>query len=128
MTAVLFIEGDPGLKGTGRDLLAGEGIRAGKKDGSPGSSPLPADARPKQDRDLPLAEVIRKCLRAELITCNDVHVHKRIIGKAERVLIAMILEEEQGNQVQAAKKLGLSRNTLRKKIKDLQITIRVVIQ
>jgi DNA-binding protein Fis len=128
MTAVLFIEGDPGLKGIGRDLLAGEGIKASGKDGSPGSSPLPADARPKQDRDLPLAEVIRKCLRAELNTCSDVHVHERIIGKVERVLIAMILEEEQGNQVRAAKKLGLSRNTLRKKIKDLQIMIRVVIQ
>jgi DNA-binding NtrC family response regulator len=36
------------------------------------------------------------------------------------------LEEEKGNQVRAAKRLGINRNTLRKKMKDLQIIPRVV--
>jgi DNA-binding protein Fis len=38
----------------------------------------------------------------------------------------MVLEEERGNQVRAARRLGINRNTLRKKMKDLQIITRVV--
>jgi two-component system nitrogen regulation response regulator GlnG len=36
----------------------------------------------------------------------------------------MILNETKGNQVQAAHMLGVNRNTLRKKIKELKITIK----
>jgi two-component system nitrogen regulation response regulator GlnG len=53
-------------------------------------------------------------------------IHDDIIGKIEKSLIGIILEEEKGNQVRAAKRLGINRNTLRKKIKDLQITSRVI--
>jgi two-component system nitrogen regulation response regulator GlnG len=53
-------------------------------------------------------------------------LHDAIMGKIEKVLIGMILEEEKGNQVRAAKRLGINRNTLRKKMKGLQITTRVI--
>ncbi|MBI5969031.1 MAG: hypothetical protein HY882_14385 [Deltaproteobacteria bacterium] len=35
-------------------------------------------------------------------------------------------EEGKGNQVRTARRLGINRNTLRKKMKDLQIIPRVV--
>ncbi|MBI1910584.1 MAG: sigma-54-dependent Fis family transcriptional regulator [Deltaproteobacteria bacterium] len=41
----------------------------------------------------------------------------------ERPLIKLVLEKTRGNQVQAADMLGINRNTLRKKIKDLSINI-----
>ena len=53
-------------------------------------------------------------------------VHDVVIGKIENALIGMILEEEKGNQVRTAKRLGINRNTLRKKMKDLKITTRVI--
>jgi two-component system nitrogen regulation response regulator GlnG len=54
------------------------------------------------------------------------NVHDDIIHKIEKALIGMILEEEKGNQVRAAKRLGINRNTLRKKMRDLNIVTRVI--
>lgn len=45
------------------------------------------------------------------------NVHELIISKAEKPLLIQILRRVGGNQVQAAKILGINRNTLRKKIK-----------
>jgi two-component system, NtrC family, nitrogen regulation response regulator GlnG len=45
-------------------------------------------------------------------------VHDDIMGQVERPLIALVLEHAGGNQVRAAEILGLSRNTLRKKLAD----------
>lgn len=45
------------------------------------------------------------------------NVHELIMSKLERPLLVQILRRVGGNQVQAAKILGINRNTLRKKIK-----------
>ncbi|MDP6686237.1 MAG: helix-turn-helix domain-containing protein [Candidatus Omnitrophota bacterium] len=44
-----------------------------------------------------------------------------VIGRAEKVLIENALELSNGNQIQAAKMLGINRNTLRTKVKTLGI-------
>ena len=48
-------------------------------------------------------------------------LYDRVLREIERPLISLTLSATSGNQLQAAKVLGLNRNTLRKKIRDLQI-------
>ena len=50
-------------------------------------------------------------------------LHERILQEIERPLIALTLKATRGNQVRAAELLGLNRNTLRKKIRDLHVVV-----
>ena len=50
-------------------------------------------------------------------------VHERIIQEVERPLVAAALAATRGNQIRAAELLGLNRNTLRKKIRDLGVEV-----
>ncbi len=50
-------------------------------------------------------------------------LYGRIIREVERPLLSMTLAAARGNQVKAAALLGLNRNTLRKKIRELNIPI-----
>ena len=50
-------------------------------------------------------------------------LHGRIVREVERPLIAKVLAATRGNQLQAAAVLGLNRNTLRKKIRELDIEV-----
>jgi two-component system nitrogen regulation response regulator GlnG len=50
-------------------------------------------------------------------------LYDRVLREVEAPLIRLSLGATRGNQIQAAKMLGLNRNTLRKKIKDLGIPV-----
>ncbi|OGW61001.1 MAG: nitrogen regulation protein NR(I) [Nitrospirae bacterium RBG_16_64_22] len=50
-------------------------------------------------------------------------LYHMVVSKVERTLIAMALRATGGNQIKAAETLGINRNTLRKKIKDLRIPV-----
>jgi two-component system nitrogen regulation response regulator GlnG len=50
-------------------------------------------------------------------------IYDRVIAEVERPLITMTLSATKGNQIKAAAVLGLNRNTLRKKIRDLEIPV-----
>jgi two-component system nitrogen regulation response regulator GlnG len=50
-------------------------------------------------------------------------LHGRVVREVERPLIAKVLAATRGNQLQAAAVLGLNRNTLRKKIRELDIQL-----
>ncbi len=50
-------------------------------------------------------------------------LYNRVLREVERPLISLSLAATRGNQLRAAELLGLNRNTLRKKIRELQIPV-----
>jgi len=50
-------------------------------------------------------------------------LYDRVLREIERPLITLSLEATRGNQVKTADLLGLNRNTLRKKIKYLDLPV-----
>ena len=57
----------------------------------------------------------------ESFTTQSGHIYRAVIDQTERVLIEKALERAGGNQLAAARLLGLNRNTLRSKIKKFHI-------
>jgi two-component system nitrogen regulation response regulator GlnG len=51
-------------------------------------------------------------------------LYDRILHEMERPLLSICLEATRGNQIKAAELLGLNRNTLRKKLRELDIRAR----
>ena len=50
-------------------------------------------------------------------------IYKTVIGNTEKILIENALDRTNGNQIVAARFLGLNRNTIRTKIKKLNINL-----
>jgi two-component system nitrogen regulation response regulator GlnG len=50
-------------------------------------------------------------------------LYKRVLREIERPLITLTLSATRGNQIKAASVLGLNRNTLRKKLRELDISV-----
>jgi two-component system nitrogen regulation response regulator GlnG len=74
-----------------------------------------------------LAATVERHLREYFAAHTDglpaAGVYDRVLREVERPLITLALEATRGNQIKAAQVLGLNRNTLRKKIKDLDIQV-----
>jgi len=77
--------------------------------------------------DLGLQEVIEKYLKHYFDLHGDIlpikGLYACLIKEMERPLIEETLRRLKGNQFQAAKLLGINRNTLRRKIQDLSISL-----
>ena len=82
--------------------------------------PVPAGAEP-------LARAVERHIRAFLAAHDGgaglTDVYDRVLAEVERPLIRLTLAATRGNQIKAAAMLGLNRNTLRKKIRDLEIPV-----
>lgn len=78
-----------------------------------------------KDCNMSLSTVVREKLQQFVSNLNgqkpaaDFHAH--IIREIERPLIELALEANDGNRLQAALWLGINRNTLRKKMKELNL-------
>jgi two-component system, NtrC family, nitrogen regulation response regulator GlnG len=74
-----------------------------------------------------LAAAVERHLRLLLATSTDGiptrDIYDQVLAEVERPLIRMTLSATRGNQIKAAAMLGLNRNTLRKKIRDLEIPV-----
>jgi two-component system nitrogen regulation response regulator GlnG len=74
-----------------------------------------------------LAHAVERHIRAMLTGSTDGiptrDIYDQVLAEVERPLIRMTLAATRGNQIKAAAMLGLNRNTLRKKIRDLEIPV-----
>lgn len=74
-----------------------------------------------------LAAAVERHLRSYFDAHGDslppAGLYDRVLKELERPLISMTLEATNGNQIKSAQVLGLNRNTLRKKIRELNIPI-----
>lgn len=60
----------------------------------------------------------------EYLVDNDAtDIHPLIMGEVERRLIVKVLERSRGNKLQAAKWLGMNRNTFHRKMRKLSETV-----
>jgi DNA-binding protein Fis len=74
------------------------------------------------DKALSLEELVRQ--RTDFYDlANRYHLYDYVLSAVEKPLIEMILKQTGGNQLKAAKILGINRNTLHAKIKKLGIKI-----
>lgn len=80
----------------------------------------PLSSPPLQDwQHLPLTELIRGRLQTfvtQFAGKQDLKLYPMVMGEVEQALITLTMEFTQGNQLQAARILGMSRNTLRSKL------------
>lgn len=86
----------------------------------------PAQIAAEDLEDLALEEIVHKKLlnflsRFDQLDAMDLYT--TIIQMVERPLVSLVLQKTRGNQIQAAKVLGINRNTLRKMIKTLKIKL-----
>lgn len=63
------------------------------------------------------------CFDEYTIISEEGEVYSRILSKMEKVLIECVLRRSLGNQLAAARILGINRNTLHAKIKKLNIDV-----
>ena len=128
MGAILLIEDDRDLHGLIEKIFAKRDLKVLKTfslDQEEIGESLGAQTL-KAGLPMALEEVLREYLRAGIGSGKEGNIHEFVIGRVERALIGLILEEEKGNQVRAAKRLGINRNTLRKRMRDLHIITKIV--
>jgi len=87
----------------------------------------PAGAGSPGLADASLADAMDRHLQALFTAHGDRlppdGMYDRVISEVERPLLSLALGATRGNQLRAARLLGLNRNTLRKKIKDLDVPV-----
>src|SRR5205823_6040143 len=88
-----------------RSVRAGTAAGDGATAGSEGSQ-------------LEVAALVRSLLQDD-----QTEIYGQVISAVDRVLLAEVLRHVKGNQVAAAERLGLSRNTLRAKLRNLGLSI-----
>jgi DNA-binding protein Fis len=82
------------------------------------SEEMPQPAKPGEMLNTRIGDSID--LLVEYLVDNDVQgIHPLIMGEVEKRLIVRVLQRSRGNKVQAAKWLGMSRNTFHRKIQKL---------
>ncbi|MDF2764664.1 MAG: ntrC, partial [Rhodospirillales bacterium] len=89
-----------------------------------------AEAAPSQltpSRGESLSEAVERHLRGYFAAHRDgvpaAGLYDRVLREIERPLLQLSLAATRGNQIRAAELLGLNRNTLRKKLRELEIEV-----
>ncbi len=107
-----------------QETITAEVINTELAENASGEGPAPASGVGEQE---PLVQAVERHIRQFLAASRDGmpmrDIYDRVIAEVERPLIQMTLASTKGNQIKAAAMLGLNRNTLRKKIRDLEIPV-----
>ena len=87
----------------------------------------PSAVTPEEPRNEGLGGAVERHLKDYFAAHKDglpaFGLYDRIVQEVERPLIGLSLAATKGNQIKAAQLLGLNRNTLRKKIRELDIQV-----
>ena len=67
-----------------------------------------------------LEDKLKKYLK-DMTQLETANLHTTVMSEVEKAVISIVLKETKGNQLKAAKTLGINRNTLRTKIKEYKI-------
>jgi len=112
------------------EVIGAHSVRAELAEAEP---PMPAHQPPDSNgngataANEPLARAVERHIKQFLAAHRDgmapSDIYDRVLAEVERPLIQMTLAATRGNQIKAAAMLGLNRNTLRKKIRDLEIPV-----
>jgi two-component system nitrogen regulation response regulator GlnG len=112
-----LIETELGLNAPLSSPMAMGGIPAGRNTSAPGGETFASD----------MERHIADLFQSFGNDLPPVGLYHRVLREVEAPLIAATLATTRGNQIKAAELLGLNRNTLRKKIRDLDLrTIRSI--
>jgi two-component system nitrogen regulation response regulator GlnG len=89
----------------------------------PAEGAIPLDASPAQT----LSEAVERHLTAHFAEYGNKlpppGLYQRILKEVEYPLLSVALAATRGNQIKAAELLGVNRNTLRKKVRDLDLQV-----
>ena len=107
------------------EVIGAAVVRAELIDAGPPTPPAaPAEGAPASE---PLGRAVERHIRQFIAAHSDgmgpADMYDKVLAEVERPLIQMTLAATRGNQIKAAAMLGLNRNTLRKKIRDLEIPV-----
>ena len=108
------------------EVIGAEAVQAEIAEVEP-AGPAPAVAVPAAEGTEPLSVAVERHIRQFLAAHRDgmapSDIYDQVLAEVERPLIQLTLAATRGNQIKAAAMLGLNRNTLRKKIRDLDIPV-----
>jgi two-component system nitrogen regulation response regulator GlnG len=68
-----------------------------------------------------------RSLIADLLERNQANLYSQVLAAVERVLLPMVLQHTHGHQQQASERLGISRATLRHKLRLLGLTVNRIV-
>ena len=110
------------------EVIGAAAVRAELTDAEPpleAGAPAATEGAPVANE--PLGRAVERHIRQFLAAYRDgiapADMYDSVLAEVERPLIQMTLAATRGNQIKAAAMLGLNRNTLRKKIRDLEIPV-----
>ena len=87
---------------------------------------LKKDLTVEVDHELHLSQLLEKKFASfvkKIKHSNNTGLYALLISEIEKPIFSLALQETNGNQVKAARLLGVNRNTIRKKMREFKITV-----
>ncbi len=104
-----------------QEVIGAEAVAAELADAGPGTAEEPG--RGPETLEQAVERHIGGFMSAQKDGLPVRDLYERVLAEVERPLLRLALSATRGNQIKAAAMLGLNRNTLRKKIKELDLPV-----